>query len=477
MALLDGYNELEKQEIYFASPSELNDPMEGYRDIFWKGDRIVWNNLLLHYLRTLTQVCVQWCIEGEEHQLSWSDIPTLDPNFPKEWPAAELMVQIEKEFLSAEADRYINALAAKTQPMRQDELATHLRSIHPFALATILLNFERAKLIPSANISPEFKRQLEGSFNSALIFLQTAELAFNQHSEKPDAVPALFAATRHINAQLNLIQHFKSDTANTQHNRLFVTMLFPDEYIEQLNSLLYPDWFTACFLSDCSNSALWGYYGDNHKGVCLKFKTEEQSNFRTLTLQGFNSISSNGPQRGPMALDFKPVRYVTQLSEIDFFRSLGRLPIPLINKNWYRDELGQRSTCMADVFNDEQSWRNSYWEIFGQGVTAKLKAWEAEAEHRLTLHSHLFNLEDKSNRKLQYNFDSLAAVIFGMKTPLNKKLEICKIIQAKCKVTGRNDFKFYQAYYSPQSGKIEHAEMGLLNKTFVPTADMSDKNR
>lgn len=31
------YGELEKQEIYFASPSELNDPMEGFRDLFWRG--------------------------------------------------------------------------------------------------------------------------------------------------------------------------------------------------------------------------------------------------------------------------------------------------------------------------------------------------------------------------------------------------------------------------------------------------------
>lgn len=32
---------LEKQEIYFASPSELSDPMEGFSNIVFKGDKIV----------------------------------------------------------------------------------------------------------------------------------------------------------------------------------------------------------------------------------------------------------------------------------------------------------------------------------------------------------------------------------------------------------------------------------------------------
>jgi hypothetical protein len=42
------FDELEKQEIYFSSPAELNDAMEGFKDIFWHGDEIVWRNLLRH---------------------------------------------------------------------------------------------------------------------------------------------------------------------------------------------------------------------------------------------------------------------------------------------------------------------------------------------------------------------------------------------------------------------------------------------
>ena len=38
--LLGKHSELEKQTIYFASPDDLNDPMEGLRNIVWNGDRI-----------------------------------------------------------------------------------------------------------------------------------------------------------------------------------------------------------------------------------------------------------------------------------------------------------------------------------------------------------------------------------------------------------------------------------------------------
>ena len=33
------YQELERRSIYFANPDKLNDPMEGFRDIVWDGDK------------------------------------------------------------------------------------------------------------------------------------------------------------------------------------------------------------------------------------------------------------------------------------------------------------------------------------------------------------------------------------------------------------------------------------------------------
>ena len=51
--------ELEKQEIYFAHPSELNDPTEGILPFVWQGGNIIWTNFFRHYL-----YCLHWkCLE------------------------------------------------------------------------------------------------------------------------------------------------------------------------------------------------------------------------------------------------------------------------------------------------------------------------------------------------------------------------------------------------------------------------------
>ena len=46
-------DELENNYFYFALPEELNDPMEGFINLYWEGDIVLWKNLLKHYVYTL----------------------------------------------------------------------------------------------------------------------------------------------------------------------------------------------------------------------------------------------------------------------------------------------------------------------------------------------------------------------------------------------------------------------------------------
>jgi hypothetical protein len=71
-------------------------------------------------------------------------------------------------------------------------------------------------------------------------------------------------------------------------------------------------------------------------------------------------------------------------------------------------------------------------------------------------------LQSRDSRKLKYAFNDLDGIIFGIKTSMEDKLKIIKIIESKCRKENRKDFKFYQAYYSKQKGIIDHAEMTLL---------------
>ena len=56
-----------------------------------------------------------------------------------------------------------------------------------------------------------------------------------------------------------------------------------------------------------------------------------------------------------------------------------------------------------------------------------------------------------SDRKFKYDFNSLKSITFGEKTSSLDKDKIIEIINKKCIETGREDFKFYQAYIDPKT--------------------------
>ena len=80
----------------------------------------------------------------------------------------------------------------------------------------------------------------------------------------------------------------------------------------------------------------------------------------------------------------------------------------------------------------------------------------------MVLHSNLFDLSKKEDRKLKYDFNDLDGIIFGIKTSASDKFKILKVIDEKCRRSNRNDFKFYQAYYSRKENCIKYAQMPLL---------------
>jgi hypothetical protein len=68
-------DELENQEIFLAHPDAMNDPTEGIKDVFWQGDKIVWENLFKHYLVCLNTAWALLSVCGENHSFDWKNIP------------------------------------------------------------------------------------------------------------------------------------------------------------------------------------------------------------------------------------------------------------------------------------------------------------------------------------------------------------------------------------------------------------------
>jgi hypothetical protein len=130
--------------------------------------------------------------------------------------------------------------------------------------------------------------------------------------------------------------------------------------------------------------------------------------------------------------------------------AINRAQLPF----WFRSPDGVISATADDLWRETEDWRRGYWDSFYGAVTTKLMDWKHEGEYRVTLQSYLLDLSDRAMRKLKYRFEDLQGIIFGIKTTPQDKAAVIRILQEKCKATGRKDFELHQAYYARRTGRI-----------------------
>jgi hypothetical protein len=462
-ALLDApYEELARQEIYFPSPGELNDPMEGYKDVFWSGDRIVWQNLFRHYLLCLLKTSSLCLAVGSKFDPA--DLKTIVFSAFENLPDAPVRGIYGRAcdgfFAAPNIQKLVEALAVRTTPLRRDELAHTVRAIHFFALLVLFRELKRAGVDTVLRDDDAFQAQ------AATMNERIARAVAMTPSEQ-EVAEALFSASELAVAQMALVQDYNR-AAPAEKALLFFTRDFSASYVRALDELIHPPCFIACFVADPANASMWATYGDGHKGVCLKFRTTPDS-------EGQPALNLNGITggRGGTGKEIEPVRsfhlrrfyevnYSATYPEIDFFNSIGRLPIPLLNAVWYRGEGGELSATRGARSLDTDAWRKDYWEAFQSGAICKTSEWKHENEYRLLLWSSLGDLKDKADRKLHYKFSDLAGIIFGANTATESKLKIMKIVEEKCRAEKRTDFEFYQAQYSRKQQGFRIAPLTLI---------------
>ncbi|MDF2368288.1 DUF2971 domain-containing protein [Sneathiella sp.] len=460
---ITGYDELRKQQIYFSPLNSLNDPMEGYRDIYWDGDEIVWRNFIKHYLLCLEHIYGSFCIGGKDFPLSSTDILVFQKY--SDLPTDEykhLFDEILSRFFSNEnAKLYPKRLAERQISIKRNELLSYLRSIHTYALFCIANVYQKHGMV-------EHKPSIEEFDPQSLIFTEEFFVAANQfameNTDKSAAIEEIYAAQTIVYEEVCLIHKYNSH--NFRANQDFLLLRFPIEYLKQIEQLLYPNNYVACFSEECTNSSMWAHYAENHSGICLQFKTDTNFNINLYTI-----TSTGGHKKGDEIIStdiygnrkyrLSKVQYDAKHPEIDFFRSLGQLPIPHLNEVWFYDENGKCSVCANGIVSENEEWRRQYWERHQEGLITKSSDWQYEKEYRAILTTFVIDGE-KSSKNTTYNFETLEGIIFGMNTKTEHKLAIIKIIDEKCRENSREDFKFYQAYYSQSTGKIEKKELSFL---------------
>lgn len=448
------YQELERQSIFFAPPKLLNDPAEGFRDIYFKGDEVLWENLFKHYLASLTNIVYDYCLFGESESLEGS-VQTISPENTIPEKLKDSWEEIKNAFFNREELVALISHIVEWKPSTsQVELNFYLNLIHPIALSCVLEKFGELGFVSvdiSAIVDAYKSRKSIGETMNAMREATEGE----DDSIKMDFLLEYFQLQTQ---QFPLIYEYKSNIL--QPNKRLLTSGFPFSYIANLEQLMYPGWFTACFMSKATNSSVWGNYGDNHTGACLIFDAKLEDNRQhSITLNNaLIGYGSNGPVKGTSSLPFHQIRYTHKQDGLNFFDSLGQLPIPAVNRQWLTNSNGKRS-AYASTFNDE--WRKKYWENYYLPITQKSKDWEYENEYRLVL-NNMGGQYENHGVTLNYNFNSLKGIIFGINTSFEHKLKIIKIIEGKVRENSHYGFKFYQAYYCRRTGEIKNTELSMV---------------
>ena len=302
--LLDKFHELERQEVFFSDLKSLNDPMEGFMKFFWKGDKIVWENFFKHYLLCLEQVLVIASLVEDGKTISIDDIPVFKTI--EDFPTAryrEAFGSICMSFLDKDTvKRYLEFLCRRGTPINSEELVCHLKNLHLLALDSIL-QIHRDLGFSKTDIPKEF---------SSVNFNDMMEIWENNREEiekDPALVNALYDAQLHVHQQMALILAFNQHKESRSQIKRFLLFEFTEAFVTRVRELAYPHAYVACFLADCSDPSLWGYYADGHKGVCLKFRNSMGSDVNRLSLNTIVGWGS-GPIRGIKS--FRSRRFATQ---------------------------------------------------------------------------------------------------------------------------------------------------------------------
>ena len=455
-SLLGKHQELEEQTIFFASPEELNDPMEGLRNTVWDGDKIVWTNLFKHYVFCLNRSCLLLNITLKSRKLDVADIPILE-----RWD--EILIPIEKSLFDDVWGRFcslpyiqeiIEGLANTGRKIRYREIVCYLQMIqNPVLLDEIRKTYiDYGTICEFQFLQPRLDTAV--AMEKVLNFIKSAEVVENEQQ-----LDALLQGNEEIHDDMKFTMEYNTRTLPPEILEGMNRMLmhdFPRVYVEQLHRLLWPDWYTACFTESFDNSSVWAKYADGHKGVCLILEALEKEGSSTLGLNQKTTNFTGKTSNNFITLPFRKVNYADSPDEIDFFRTICRITEPTLRELWDADEGGNLSEIEPNGCEDVR-------DNFFNDVIFKTKHWAYEQEYRLILENNSGKLNEKDHRKLTYDFNSLKGIIFGIRTSTEDKMKIIDIIKEKkkCDEINQTDFTYFQAYYSAKDGNIHKRRIQL----------------
>lgn len=237
-SLLGEYKELEQQTIYFASPKELNDPMEGFKDLVFNGDKIVWRNFFKHYLLCLEHVSSLFILCGEEHHSITDDSIPIFKGFD-EFPTPmykDLFEKIYNEIFSF-SENFIDKISTRSTSIRKEEIGLYLTVFHSIAVEIIEKNYVEKNFIEQRKTP----YRVEGTiFRELEKMIDVIEVTLKETKDK-SIVDTLFLIQKQMQDEFSLINNIKDKLLIKSPNRNFILIDFVNNYLNVIEKLIYPD--------------------------------------------------------------------------------------------------------------------------------------------------------------------------------------------------------------------------------------------
>lgn len=441
------YKELKNNEIYFSTLEELNDPVEGFVNIYWLGDEVLWKNFLKHFFSCFDIAFREHLQDDKKRKFTinvfecfhhYKDKSEKEVSEAKQF--FEDMWQYFYEYSSL--SKIIILLSKRKKRLSKNRLSTYLNMLTSIAFNSIVSFLkEKHNISVYSTFKPEdVKRLIDGvvymiESDKRFEFIDNIETDTTMNII-PDFKNTFYLYRKEINLDLGLISLI--------HN-------FADTYLKDIERLLYPIYSVACFTKDMSQSNMWSHYADGHKGVCLKFNAQGVDSKRGLSLK----INQNN---NDIDAYFHKVVYSNRSYILNFFNSIKQLPTETYIEKWCRDKKGNYTKKKLGILSNKDEWQNHIEYNHNKIFTSKLKDWKHEQEYRLLMMIS-YNKDnvtiDRNIRKVKYNFSDLDGIIFGINTSKDDKIKILSVLNKKYIKEKHMDLKIYQAYCKNNIGRIE----------------------
>lgn len=444
--------EIEKGTFYFASTEDLNDPIEGYVDLYFQGDRPAWEGLLNNYVCSLFICINKYLVTSPKEYDEDNSIKEIlndlrsravlvDVHAFDDVPLGNHLKNLSKRFLDDKlVQKFAKCYGDGNLKCSSKELQLILRAVHHKAFNICIQHLKANNLIPDFLENDTYKDLPDFPFETILKINGVerkiaVDVAENICSDMMEQMAFIIKSRQ----EASFIE--KDIPYNHKQHIAWITIQvnFPKLYVEQLYDVIYPNGYVICFSAKETDSAMWGNYAQNHEGICFIYET------KTIGASNFISIASRN-------MEVKPIKYGSDVIERNFFTSLGRLN-PKQTKSWLSsaDEITSK---LFDTFSKEniESWLVQYWLDYAEKFHRKNSAWKHENEYRVMLPDTFYKYNQQKNRYLPYDPSTLRGIIFGINTPIDTKIKIIqKIQQAGDKF---RHVEFFQAEYECDTQKI-----------------------